>query len=259
MDKLGSRRLFHRAMQGGLVAGWAALTLGLFSIAANGQDCPWILLSPQNDSRDADMCELDEAWSMNLVNVINANNELLNQHLTWGKCSIKKLLSMDVPFCELHFDAINPVGFTAEEKSILAEYLKRGGFILFFIDTYPYAQEDFWKVKQWPVIDFLTRELPASDPDFTTGKATDNFDIFKVHYLTETADSIRHELEGNPNTPNRTLLFYRNRLCCFVMGRYSYLEDNTWVGEPKPFIRDLSSDPKSYQLVVNVYIYAVVR
>ncbi len=123
----------------------------------------------------------------------------------------------------MHFDGVNPGGLSVEEKSILGEYLKRGGFILFFIDTYPYSQDEFWAVKQWSVIDFLTKELPASDPDFTTGRATDDFPIFKVHYQTETADAIRHELNGNPNTPNRTLLFYRNRLCCFVMGEYGYL------------------------------------
>jgi hypothetical protein len=53
----------------------------------------------------------------------------------------------------------------------------------------------------------VRQELPAADPLFSAGKATDDFPIFKIHYQTETADAIRHELAGNPPTPNRTLLF----------------------------------------------------
>lgn len=242
-----------------LVGGWVCVILGFMSPAAHGQDYPWLYLSPENDSRDAEMCAHDEAQSLNMVAVINQNETFLNHHLVWKKSKIKNLLAMDVPFCEMHFDAINPVGLSAEEKGILSEYLKRGGFILFFIDTYPYYQDDFWRIKEWPMIDFLTKELPASDPDFTTGKATDDYPIFKVHYQTETADAIRHELEGNPNTPNRTLLFYRNRLCCFVMGVYGYLEDDAWVPMSRPFQSDFSMELKSYELILNVYIYAIVR
>ena len=80
-----------------------------------------------------------------------------------------------------------------------------------------------------------------------------------MHYHTQTADAIRHELTGNPNTPNRTLLYYQKRLCAFVMGRYGYLEDDAWVPTPRPFAEDFSMDPKSYQLIVNVYIYSIVR
>ena len=205
------------------------------------------------------MCDQDEAESLNMVAVINQTEELLGHHLIWQKATIKKLLAMNAPFCEMHFDAVKPVGLSAEEKSILTEYIKRGGFILLFIDTYPYPQDEFWQVKEWPIIDFLTKELPASDPDFTTGKADDNFPIFNVHYQTQTADQIRHELTGNPNTSNRTLLYYRNRLCCFVMGMYGDLEDDTWVPMSRPFPRDFSMELKSYQLIVNVYIYAIVN
>ncbi len=244
---------------GCVIRGCVWLMLGFLSFAVHGQDYPWVFLNPESDSRDPEMCDHDEASSSNMIDVINDSETLLDHRLVWGKAKIKNLLAMDVPFCEMHFDAINPIGLSMEEKAILGEYLKRGGFILFFIDTYPYYQDDFWRIKEWPIIDFLTKELPASDPDFTTGKATDSFPIFKIHYQTETADEIRHELEGNPNTPNRTLLFYRSRLCCFVMGAYSYLEDDTWVSMARPFPRRFSMVLKSYQLIVNVYIYAIVR
>jgi hypothetical protein len=175
------------------------------------------------------------------------------------KIPIKHLLSARTAFCEMHFDAVRPLVLTANEKGILREYLKRGGFILFFIDTYPYAQDEFWPVKEWPLIDFLKLELPAADSDFTTGRATDDFPIFGIHYKTQTADAIRHELLGNPNTPNRTLLFYQGRLCCFVMGRYGYFDGGEWVPMSRPFEGDMSMDPKSYRLIVNIYNYSIVQ
>ncbi len=98
---------------------------------------------------------------------------------------------------------MKPYSFTAEEKKVLAEYLRRGGFILFFIDAYPYDEDQLWSVSDWPVMDFIQRELPAADPEFSSGKASDGNQIFKVYYQTSTADAIFHELRGNPNTPNR--------------------------------------------------------
>ena len=229
------------------------------SLAVHGQDYPWLLLSPENDSRDAETCQADEAWSSNMIQVINQNETLLKHHIVWRKGKIKNLLAMDVPFCELHFDAINSVGFSAEEKSILTEYLKRGGFILFFMDAYPYYQDDFWRIKEWPVIDFLTKELPASDPDFTTGKATEAFPFFKVHYQVVNNDATKYEIQGNPNTPDYTLLYYRNRVCCLVEGDYGYFEDGAWFPVARPFPRRFSTDLQAYRLIVNLYIYAMVQ
>ncbi len=231
----------------------------MLSLPVHGLDYPWVLLSPANDSREADVRDQDEAQSSNMVAVINRNETLFGHHLVWSKAEIKDLPKLAAPFCEMHFDAVKPFWLTPEEKSILTDYLKRGGFILFFIDAYPYPQDEFWSVKEWPIIDFIAKELPASDSAFTTGRATDDFPIFKVHYQTETADSIRHELTGNPNTPNRTLLFYRKRLCCFVMGNYSYLEDGEWVPMPRPFPQQFSMVLKSYQLVVNIYTYSILQ
>jgi len=237
----------------------ALLALAISPARVFGVDYSWVLLDAQNDSRDPEVRDHDRTYSLTMAGVINESEDLFHHHLVWREAPIKNLLQMDVPFCEMHFDAVKPFSLTPDEKEILAEYLKRGGFILFFIDTYPYNQDEFWKVKQWPLIDFLKKELPASDPDFSVSRATDDFPIFKIHYQTTTADAIWHELNGNPNTPNRTLVFYRNRLCCFVMGEYGPLEGDEWVAFSRPFPTDFSSDPKSYQLIVNIYAYSIVQ
>jgi hypothetical protein len=231
----------------------------MMGLPAEALDYPWGILIPENDSRDQEMRAYDEADSVNMISVINESEKPFHHHLFGVKVPIKNLLSAKTAFCEMHFAAVRPLVLTPDEKAILQEYLKRGGFILFFIDTYPYAQDEFWKVKDWPLIDFVRQELPGADPRFTAGRATDDFSIFGIHYKTQTADAIRHELLGNPNTPNRTLLFYEGRLCCFVMGKYGYLDGDTWVPRPRPFANDFSMDPKSYRLIVNIYNYSIVQ
>jgi hypothetical protein len=257
MSAFSSRRPFHRRFGEFVILGGLVWLLAF--VPSRGLEYPWVLLTPQHDSRDAEVCDQDEAQSLNMVGVINQTETLFHHHLLWKKVAIKDLLSLEAPFCEMHFDAVKPFWLTSQEKSILAEYLKRGGFILFFIDAYPYTQDEFWKVREWPLIDFLTKELPATHSGFTTGRATDEFPIFKIHYQTQTADSIRHELSGNPQTPNRTLLFYNGRLCCFVMGQYTHLENDEWVPMARPFSREFSLQLKSYQLVVNIYTYSIAR
>jgi hypothetical protein len=257
---LQRRRVLFSVMAGGLFL----LALTWFSAKADepagAREYPWTVLCPENDSRNPDMRDRDEEESRNTVEVLNNGDPLFNHLLTWKKTSILNLLSQQAPFCEMHFDAVKPFMFTAQEKGILTEYLKRGGFIIFFIDAYPYTEDEFWVVKEWPVMDFLTKELPKTDPDFTVGKATDASPVFKVHHQTTTADEVKHELTGNPNTPNRTMLFYKGRLSCFVMGDYTWLgDDGKWVAFPRPYPRHYSLVPKSYQLMANVYAYSMVR
>ncbi|HEV3026545.1 MAG TPA: hypothetical protein VG457_03180, partial [Planctomycetota bacterium] len=133
-----------------LLPGCALAAAVLASAPARATEYPWVYLVAQNDSRDAEMCRQDEAQSLNTVAVINQQEELFAHHLVWRKAAIRDLLGLGVPFCEIHFDAVRPFSLTAGEKAILGEYLKRGGFILFFIDTYPYSEEEFWPVKEWP-------------------------------------------------------------------------------------------------------------
>jgi hypothetical protein len=226
-----------------------------------GQSCdlPWTVLIPENDSRAPDVRDYDLFDSRSLVLGMNESEKVFGHHLNWSKLAVKDLPTHSTPFCELRFDAVNPLFLTEAEKKIVREYFARGGFILFQEDAYPYSQDEFWSVHSWPIIDFLTRELPASSPDFSTQKVTDAHALFHIHYDTQTALSTRHELQDNPYTPNRTLLFYRGRACAFVYGRYNLIEDGKWVAMPRPFVKIFSLDPRGYQLTVNIYVYATTH
>jgi hypothetical protein len=226
---------------------------------AQEDDLSWAVLQPERDSRAADVRVYDEQDSKVLVAGMNETEDVFHHHLVWSKVAIKDLLKVSVSFCELRFDAVVPLILTDEEKAIVREYLARGGFILFVEDAYPYTQDECWRVKEWPVIDFLTKELPASSPDFKVEKVTDAHPLFHQYFDTETADMIKHELQGNPYTPNRTLLMYKARPCAFVYGRYYLIEDGKWAAMPRPFAADFSRDPKSYQLAVNIYVYAAMH
>ncbi len=101
------------------LCGWIGLMLIFLPQPAIALEYPWVYLTPTNDSRDDDMRTYDEADSRNAVNVINDSEALFDHHVIWRKSSIRKLLGMDAPFCELRFDAVRPFSFTAEEKAIL--------------------------------------------------------------------------------------------------------------------------------------------
>jgi len=220
---------------------------------------PWTVLVPQNDSRDAEVQDQDDFDSQSLVESMNDNSDVFHHQLVMSKVSIKNLLSADTPFCELRFDAVRPLILTDDEKTILREYFLHGGFVVLRQDAYPYAQDEFWKVKSWPVIDFLTKELPALDSKFTVERITDAHPLFNQYYETQTADMVAHELQDNPYTPNRILLSYDGHPCAFVYGRYSIIVDGKWVAEPRPFERIFSLEDKGYMLTVNVYVYAMTH
>jgi hypothetical protein len=237
--------------------------IGLVSLPAVGvaqePTYTWTVLQPENDSRDADSRSYDEFISSRLVEGMNQNEEIFHHHLSWQEIPIKKLLTVTAPFCELRFDVLKPLILTDEEKTILREYMARGGFILLVENMYPYPQEVFWNVKSWPVIDFIRKELPAADPNFKLEKVTDSHGFFHQYYQTETSAPVQHELDGNPNTPSRTLLTYRNHPSAFVIGRYYLLENNRWTPQPKPYAHVFALDPKSYRLNVNIYIYVTMH
>lgn len=226
---------------------------------AEGQEYPWTVLIPKNDSRDAEVRAQDDFDSRSLVASMNLSEQLFAHRLVWKKIAIADLLSTPTPFCELRFDAVHPLVLTDREKEILHEYFSRGGFILLQEDAYPYDESEFWPVKSWPVIDWLTKELPAADKDFSVTRVNDSHLLFRYHYVTKTAEYTRHELEGNSNTPNRTLVSYRGSPCAFVFGRYHVVENGKWVAEPRPFRRVFSMDPRGYQLTVNIYAYALLH
>jgi hypothetical protein len=203
----------------------------------------------------------DEAESLNTVSVINLKEGMFEHRFVWKRAAIKDLLSMDAPFCELRFDAVYPFRWSPGERTILAEYLKRGGFIVFMMDAYPYSQDEFWAVREWPVIDFVTKELPGADRGFSTRKGTEDMPIFRSPKLVHTHEWIQIELAGNPNTVDRTMLFYQGRLCGFVLGEYSYRlwRKGGWVG----FTRDppvfYTFGEHSIDLLVNLYVSSMTR
>jgi hypothetical protein len=216
----------------------------------------WGVLLPDNDSRPADVQEQDRYDSTALVSSMNDNVDCFRHRLIRRELAIRNLLGSSSCFCELHFDAVHPLLLTDEEKAIIKEFFKRGGFILFIEDCYPYSQDEFWGVRSWPIIDFIKEELPSQDHDFSLSHVSDSHAIFHTYYTTQTADAIWHELNGNPYTPNRTLLSYRGTACAFVYGRYGWLEDDQWIADQRPFKRIFSMQQKSYELTVNLYVYA---
>jgi len=229
---------------------------------AVAQSCtfPWTVLVPQNDSRDAEVRAMDDFDSRSLVFSMNANEKLFGHHLVWSRVPITKLLLVATPFCELRFDAVHPLVLTDEEKRVLREYFRRGGFVLFQEDAYPYDQDEFWAVHSWPVIDFLRKELPAADPDFKVTRIDDSHPLFNQVYHTRTAVLIQHELDGNPYTPNRTFVTYRDQACAFVYGRYNLLgDDGKWFAAPRPFARVFSLESRGYMLTVNIYAYVALH
>jgi hypothetical protein len=257
----GSRLSFERALA--RVASRCAILVFLSVLArAAGTEYPWVVLTPADDSRSAHMRQWDEGESLNTVSVINLREELFDHRLVWKKAAVRELLSMDAPFCELRFDAVHPFRWSAGEKSILAEYLRRGGFILFLLDAYPYSQDEFWAIGQWPVIDFITKELPGADRDFSPGKAGADLSVFKSPKPVHTPDWIQYELSGNARSCDRTMLSYQGRLCGFVIGEYSNYRLNGkggWIG--------LTRDPPMFylfgeqniDLIVNLYASSMLR
>ncbi len=217
------------------------------------------VLTPESDSRDADVRDFDEFQSRTLATDMNATEKLFQQRLIWQKLPILQLLATSPPFCELDYDAVKPQILTSAEKTILREYLTRGGFIELSGDTYPYSQDVFWAVKKWPVIDFVTRELPAFDSHFTFKRITEKHLLFHLHYTTQIDEAERHELEGNPYTPDFILVSYRGHPCAFVWGNYGRYYQNRWMALERPFDRNLRLVPEDYALNVNLYIYAMTH
>src|SRR5271165_4905226 len=142
----------YRPMIRSVISLCALSMLAVASARARGPDYPWVFLTRADDSLPVVMRHFDEAVSLNTVSMINLKEEIFEHRLVWKKAPIKDLLSLETPFCELHFDAVKPFRWSAGERSILAEYFKRGGFTLFFMDAYPYTGDEVWGATEWPVI-----------------------------------------------------------------------------------------------------------
>ncbi|MGB8352353.1 MAG: hypothetical protein WCD79_00540 [Chthoniobacteraceae bacterium] len=223
------------------------------------EDWPWTMLTPANESRDAGMCRFDEIDVRHTLRVLDHSDKFIHSHFVFSKIPITKLLAAPTPFGDLHFDSINPMEFTPGEKSILKEWLKRGGFLIAFEDTYPYEQDVFHKKHDLPVFDFFTRELPAEDPDFTVKKAGPDHPFFRQPFPTKPAAPIQVEMQENPNFRGYTMLLYKGRTVVFFMGRYSYMDNGRWVPMRRPFPEAHDLALESYALMINVYFYAITH
>ncbi|MGC3992335.1 MAG: hypothetical protein QM796_22080 [Chthoniobacteraceae bacterium] len=232
------------------------LVAGVMGHAAHAYDLPWTVLLPKNDTRDPEMRAWDAADSRFLVNLINESEPCVHHSIVWNETPLEKLLTLETPFAELRIDPVHPMDLTPEEKAILKEWILRGGFLLIYEDNYPYEQEDFRRAASLPVYDYLIHDLPAQDSRFTVEKASDAHPIFHRLHDTVTVPAIQHEKEVNPHYRGRTVLRFNGRITAFFMGRYSYFSEGRWVPMERPFPATFSSDPRSYFLVLNLYIYA---
>jgi len=229
------------------------------SLFAQKKYFPWYVLNFENDSRDADMIACDDSFSKHFTTLMNTKEKAFEGGLKWSKIPISKLLEQNTPFAEIGFDAVQPDKFTDQEKEILKEYILRGGFLLFVEDFYPYEQEQFHKERVQPICDFILKELPASDPAFKAGKVPDDHPIFKQVYETPSQPAIVWEMKRNPWSNERKMLMYQDRMVAFFIGHYSYVKNDRWVPESKPYRIIWSSNPKNYIWSVNIYFYAVTQ
>jgi len=221
---------------------------------AAGAMFTWTCLVPENDSRPRDVRAEDEFSSNQTVVSMNQTEKVFHGQLEWRCAKIKDLLSISAPFCEFDFDAVKPQYLTAREKSILREYLSRGGFILLAEDGYPYTQEEFLKVRNWPVIDFFLKELPALDPGFKVEKLTDKHPIYHQYYDTKILPAEIHEFALDPYLPDLQLLSYRGHPCAFVYANY-FCDHDSWVTAERPYPVMATLTPEDYALDVNLYLY----
>jgi len=214
----------------------------------------WTSLIPQHDSRPADMRKYDRDTLSAMIVNMNATEKVFHQQLTWQELPIRRLLKVPAPFCELDFDPLHPLILTTQEKAILREYLGRGGFLQLGTDVYPYSQKELASVTKWPVVDFVTKELPALDPDFTVEKITEKHPIYHQYYSTYVPAPERWALRTFPHLPDCTLVSHKGHPCVFIYSNY-YCEGDHWVVLPRPFNEDTDWIAEDYAMNVNLYIY----
>jgi len=215
----------------------------------------WTLVLPKNETRAKDVVARDDFEAREMVQGMNTVEAVFHHRLTLQRTSISGLLSKPAPFCELDFDAVHPFVPTSEEKKVLHEYFARGGFMLMSEDVYPYTRAETLAVKSWPIVDFVTKELPAVDPNFTVERVTEKHPIFHQFYTAKTPKALSNELALNPRLPDFTLVSYKGHPCVFFTAN-CVCNETEWVPLPRPFPENTSIMEESYALVVNLYVYA---
>jgi hypothetical protein len=218
----------------------------------------WTILVPKNDTREKDVIERDRLEIVNAVAAMNTVDAVFHNRLVWREAPITNLLSQPTPFCELDFDIIKPFVPTALEKKTLREYLIRGGFLLLCEDGYPYTREQILAVKSWPIVDFATKELPASDPNFTVERITEKHPLFRQYYKMGIPQAETNEMKINPRLPDYLLVSYKNHPCVFMVANCA-IDNVEWVTLPKPYLVDEPIMQEDLELPINLYVYATMH
>jgi len=241
---------------------WFEIGMLIFALgrSAHAQlpDYTWTSLVPADETRAADIRKYDKNMLLGMIASMNATEQVFRQRLTWKQIAIQDLLTARAPFCEIDFDPVHPPEFTESEKAILKEYLARGGFLALCPDLYPYSMEEVAAIRNWSVIDYIIRELPAADPAFTAEKITESHLIYHQYYKAKRDASDRWAARRFPHLPDGTLVSYKGHPCAFVdSNRCS--DGSKWETLDRPFPPYVPLVPDSYALNVNLYIYATMH
>ena len=215
----------------------------------------WSILIPENDTRPPEVRAFDESANKQLVRDMNKTEDIFQHRLLCQQLHISQLLSSSAPLCELDFDPVHPLILTAREKVIVEEYFERGGVLLLRESVYPYSPQELSGIKQWPIIDFLTMELPADDHDFIAQKITEKHPLFHQYYATKLPEPELRALMQFPNLPDLTLLTHKGHPCAFVYASY-FCDGERWITLSPPYPTEFTEVPEDYALWVNYYVYA---
>ena len=186
---------------------------------------------------------------------MNKTETVFQHRLVLRQLRISQLLVASAPYCELDFDPVHPLILTAREKVILKEYLVRGGVLMLREGVYPYTPEEILNIKEWPLIDFLTVELPAQDHGFTAEKITEEHPLFHQYYATKVPEPESRALMQFRNLPDMTFLTHKGHPCAFVYASY-FCDGEKWITLSPPYPTNFTEVPEDYALWVNYYIYA---
>lgn len=232
-----------------------ALFVGTGALFATLQssELTWLILSPKNDARTEEMARFDEEMDEHLVARLNETPEFQGR-LQVARRDVASILEPGAPFASLHFDPTRPMALSEEEKSVLEEYLVRGGFLVLVEDNYPYFEEQYRARTDGTLFDFFARELPRRNPEFSTGKAGADHPLFTQHYRIEIPDFIRREMDENPRYRGETLFLHEGRLAGYTLSLYAFHDGEKHVPLKPPY-RPYDLILTGYELLVNIYLY----
>jgi hypothetical protein len=232
------------------------LMLGIFislQQSYSQEPIPWAFLKLENDLRDSEVQRVNLSMHTESIKLIN-EYAMLPHKVKSEVIPISKLLEVNSPMSTLHFDAVEQTTFTKAEKSTLLEYMKRGGFIVIYEDTYPYEQEVFRSQARLPIYDFFAVDLPAEDKNFVFKHIPDDHLLFKIHFKTSTHPGIQREEKEFPHYRGHNMLYYRDRPVMFTRACYGYDDGTRFIPKRRPFTPYRCTKP-GCELTVNLYLY----